>query len=35
MKRRVVITGMGSVSSLGMGADNLWKSIKDREMWNK
>jgi len=28
MKRRVVITGMGSVSSLGMGADNLWKSIK-------
>jgi 3-oxoacyl-[acyl-carrier-protein] synthase II len=28
VKRRVVITGMGSVSSLGMGADNLWKSIK-------
>ena len=28
MKRRVVITGMGSVSSLGMGSDNLWKSIK-------
>lgn len=28
MKRRVVITGMGAVSSLGMGADNLWKSIK-------
>jgi len=28
MKRRVVITGIGSVSSLGIGADNLWKSIK-------
>jgi len=28
MKRRVVITGTGSVSSLGMGSDNLWKSIK-------
>ena len=28
MKRRVVITGMGSVSSLGIGSDNLWKSIK-------
>lgn len=28
MKRRVVITGMGSVSSLGIGADKLWQSIK-------
>ncbi|MDF2633739.1 MAG: 3-oxoacyl-(acyl-carrier-protein) synthase 2 [Pelosinus sp.] len=28
MKRRVVITGMGAVSSLGCGADNLWQSIK-------
>ena len=28
MKRRVVITGVGSVSSLGIGSDNLWKSIK-------
>ncbi|WP_315069557.1 beta-ketoacyl-ACP synthase II [uncultured Clostridium sp.] len=28
MKRRVVITGMGAVSSLGIGADKLWKSIK-------
>lgn len=28
MKRRVVITGMGVVSSLGMGADDFWKSIK-------
>lgn len=28
MKRRVVITGTGSVSSLGIGSDNLWKSIK-------
>ena len=28
MKRRVVITGMGAVSSLGMGADKLWNSIK-------
>lgn len=28
MKRRVVITGVGSVSSLGIGAYNLWKSIR-------
>ena len=28
MKRRVVITGMGAVSSLGMGTNNLWKSIR-------
>ena len=28
MKRRVVITGMGAVSSLGIGADKLWESIK-------
>lgn len=28
MKRRVVITGMGVVSSLGIGTDNFWKSIK-------
>jgi 3-oxoacyl-[acyl-carrier-protein] synthase II len=28
MKRRVVITGVGSISSLGIGAHSLWKSIK-------
>lgn len=28
MNRRVVITGMGAVSSLGIGADKLWQSIK-------
>lgn len=28
MDRRVVITGIGSVSSLGMGCYNLWQSIK-------
>lgn len=28
MKRRVVITGMGAVSSLGIGADKFWQSIK-------
>jgi 3-oxoacyl-[acyl-carrier-protein] synthase II len=28
MSRRVVITGMGAVSSLGIGADKLWASIK-------
>jgi len=28
MKRRVVITGMGSVSSMGIGSDKLWQSIK-------
>lgn len=28
MTRRVVITGMGAVSSLGCGADALWQSIK-------
>lgn len=29
MKRRVVITGMGSVTSLGNGADKLWQSVKN------
>ena len=28
MNRRVVITGMGAVSSFGCGADRLWQSIK-------
>lgn len=28
MKRRVVITGMGAVSSLGIGTDKFWQSIK-------
>jgi 3-oxoacyl-[acyl-carrier-protein] synthase II len=31
MSRRVVITGMGSVTSLGLGADKLWHSIKNGE----
>lgn len=29
MRRRVVITGMGAISSLGVGADALWKSVKE------
>jgi len=29
MKKRVVITGMGVVHSLGYGADSFWKSIKE------
>jgi 3-oxoacyl-[acyl-carrier-protein] synthase II len=29
MKKRVVITGMGVVSSLGNGSDELWNSIKE------
>lgn len=29
MKRRVVITGVGSVSSLGIGAHKLWESIRE------
>ncbi|MBO7672406.1 beta-ketoacyl-ACP synthase II [bacterium] len=28
-KRRVVITGMGSVSPFGVGVDKLWNSLKD------
>lgn len=28
MNRRVVITGVGAVTSLGIGADKLWESIK-------
>ncbi|VBB06736.1 beta-ketoacyl synthase active site [Lucifera butyrica] len=28
MHKRVVITGMGAVTSLGMGADKLWHSVK-------
>ncbi len=29
MKRRVVITGLGAVTSLGLGAENFWNSIKN------
>jgi 3-oxoacyl-[acyl-carrier-protein] synthase II len=29
MKKRVVITGMGVVSALGIGTDNFWNSIKE------
>ncbi len=29
MKRRVVITGMGVVHSLGLGVENFWNSIKE------
>ena len=29
MKKRVVITGMGVVSSVGVGAENFWNSIKE------
>lgn len=29
MKRRVVITGMGAVTALGVGAEQLWHSIKN------
>ncbi|MCL6500705.1 MAG: hypothetical protein K6T16_01575 [Candidatus Pacearchaeota archaeon] len=29
MKKRVVITGMGVVSSLGIGVEKFWDSIKE------
>jgi 3-oxoacyl-[acyl-carrier-protein] synthase II len=29
MKRRVVISGLGTVTSLGMGAEKFWESIKN------
>lgn len=28
MKRRIVITGMGAVTSFGLGADKLWEAVK-------
>ena len=29
MKRRIVITGMGAVTSFGLGADKLWEAVKN------
>lgn len=29
MNKRVVITGMGAVTSLGLGADKLWQSVRN------
>lgn len=30
-KRRVVVTGMGAVTPIGIGIDNFWKSVKDQK----
>ena len=27
MKRRVVVTGLGVISSIGIGKDNFWESL--------
>jgi 3-oxoacyl-[acyl-carrier-protein] synthase II len=29
MKRRVVITGMGAITALGLGAEELWNSVRN------
>lgn len=30
-KRRVVVTGMGAVTPIGIGIDNFWKSVKEQK----
>ena len=30
-KRRVVVTGMGAVTPIGLSVDEFWQSIKDRK----
>ena len=32
MKRRVVVTGMGAVTPIGLNVDEFWNSIKERKL---
>lgn len=32
MSRRVVITGMGAITPIGLGVDNFWKGIKENKI---
>ena len=29
--RRVVVTGMGAVTPIGIGVENFWNSVKEKE----
>lgn len=33
MSRRVVITGMGAVTPLGLNVDEFWNGLKRRQTW--
>jgi 3-oxoacyl-[acyl-carrier-protein] synthase II len=35
MKKRVVVTGMGVVHSLGLGLDCFWNAIKEGQIGNQ
>lgn len=32
MKRRVVVTGMGAITPIGLSVDEFWESIKEQKI---